>query len=106
MSRPPLLYQEGSCRPPIPFGNTPIKGGEWGWCHSLHPHQSVDCRPNFRYRSPMLSLILITFLGMVSPAFVQTQKPETSKTVRLYVFDCGTLDIPDTSPYRLKKEDL
>jgi N-acyl homoserine lactone hydrolase len=54
----------------------------------------------------MLSLILIAFLGMVSPAFMQTQKPETPKTVRLYVFDCGTLDIPDTSPYRLKKEDL
>jgi N-acyl homoserine lactone hydrolase len=28
------------------------------------------------------------------------------KSVRLYVFDCGSLDIPDTSPYRLKKEQL
>jgi hypothetical protein len=24
MSRPPLLYQEGSCQPLIPFGNTPF----------------------------------------------------------------------------------
>jgi len=26
--------------------------------------------------------------------------------VRLYVFDCGSLNIPDTSPYQLKKEEL
>src|SRR5438045_966682 len=28
------------------------------------------------------------------------------KSLRLYVFDCGKLDIPDTSPYQLKKEEL
>jgi glyoxylase-like metal-dependent hydrolase (beta-lactamase superfamily II) len=28
------------------------------------------------------------------------------KSVRLYVFDCGSLNIPDTSPYQLKKEQL
>jgi N-acyl homoserine lactone hydrolase len=28
------------------------------------------------------------------------------KSVRLYVFDCATLDIPDTSPYGFKKEEL
>lgn len=28
------------------------------------------------------------------------------KTLRLYVFNCGSLDIPDTSPYQLKKDDV
>jgi glyoxylase-like metal-dependent hydrolase (beta-lactamase superfamily II) len=28
------------------------------------------------------------------------------KSLRLYVFDCGSLNIPDTSPYQLKKEEL
>src|SRR5215475_9061278 len=32
-SRQPLLYQEGSCQPPIPFGNTPENGGELGANH-------------------------------------------------------------------------
>jgi hypothetical protein len=25
MPQPPLLYQEGSCQPPIPLGNSPVK---------------------------------------------------------------------------------
>jgi glyoxylase-like metal-dependent hydrolase (beta-lactamase superfamily II) len=28
------------------------------------------------------------------------------KSVRVYVIDCGSLNIPDTTPYRLKKEDV
>lgn len=36
----------------------------------------------------------------------QHQPPQPPKSVRLYVIDCGTLDIPDTSAYRLKKEDV
>lgn len=32
--------------------------------------------------------------------------PAPPKSVRLYVIDCGILNIPDTSPYQLKKEDL
>ena len=38
-------------------------------------------------------------------AFAQP-KATAPKSVRLYVFDCGTLDIPDTSAYKLKKEEL
>jgi N-acyl homoserine lactone hydrolase len=33
-------------------------------------------------------------------------KAKAPKSLRLYVLDGGTLNIPDTSPYRLKKEDL
>jgi N-acyl homoserine lactone hydrolase len=36
----------------------------------------------------------------------QGVKAEAPKTLRLYVFDCGSLAIPDTSPYQLKKEEL
>src|ERR1700688_2927255 len=39
-------------------------------------------------------------------AMAQQHKVQPPKSLRLYVFDCGTLDIPDTSPYRLKKEDV
>src|SRR5215467_11843257 len=28
------------------------------------------------------------------------------KSLRLYVFDCGTLEIPDTAPYQLKPEEM
>lgn len=34
------------------------------------------------------------------------KKAQPPKSVRLYVMDCGRLDIPDTSAYRLKKEEL
>jgi N-acyl homoserine lactone hydrolase len=39
------------------------------------------------------------------PAFPQSKSP-APKSLRLYVLDGGSLNIPDTSPYRLKKEDL
>jgi len=48
------------------------------------------------YRSMLSALLLIgTALGAQPP-----------KSLRLYVFDCATLDIPDTSPYGFKKEEL
>lgn len=48
---------------------------------------------------------LLAALAFALPAFSQT-KPKAPESVRLYVFDGGTLDIPDTSPYRLKPEEL
>ncbi|HEX5229311.1 MAG TPA: N-acyl homoserine lactonase family protein [Bryobacteraceae bacterium] len=50
-----------------------------------------------------VSLIAAFLLAL--PVFAQN-KPKAPKSVRLYVFDGGTLDIPDTSPYRLKPEEL
>src|SRR5580704_14891351 len=47
----------------------------------------------------LASLILAS--GAMSQA-----KAQAPKSLRLYVFDGGSLNIPDTSPYRLKKEDL
>ena len=48
---------------------------------------------------------LLAALILASGAMSQTTA-RAPKSLRLYVFDGGSLNIPDTSPYRLKKEDL
>lgn len=53
---------------------------------------------------PLVALLAALALG--AGANAQQPKAKTPKSVRLYVFDGGSLNIPDTSPYRLKKEDL
>ena len=52
-------------------------------------------------RFASLLLLLIS-----ASAMAQQPKAGPRKSLRLYVFDCGTLDIPDTSPYGFKKEEL
>jgi glyoxylase-like metal-dependent hydrolase (beta-lactamase superfamily II) len=42
----------------------------------------------------------------ISSAAGQTRSAKTPASLRLYVFDGGSLNIPDTSPYQLQKEDL
>jgi len=55
---------------------------------------------------------LVTFLAFALAALsanAQQRKAQPPKSVRLYVFDCGTLDNPDPSApsvYQLKKEEL
>jgi N-acyl homoserine lactone hydrolase len=48
---------------------------------------------------------MVAILAVAGSAFAQP-KAQAPKSVRLYVFDCGSLDIPDTSPYQFKKEEL
>jgi glyoxylase-like metal-dependent hydrolase (beta-lactamase superfamily II) len=50
--------------------------------------------------------IALAFLAAVPQSNAQAGKPQPPKSVRLYVMDCGRLDIPDTSAYRLTKEEL
>jgi glyoxylase-like metal-dependent hydrolase (beta-lactamase superfamily II) len=50
-------------------------------------------------------------LALLPSLFAQAQKtkPAAPKSLRLYLFDCGTLDNPDpkvAEPYQLKKEEL
>jgi len=52
-------------------------------------------------KNRFISLLLVLVAGSA-----MAQKAQPPKSLRLYVFDCGTLDIPDTSPYRFKKEEL
>lgn len=51
------------------------------------------------------NVLLTAVLGCLCAAG-QSPKASPPKSVRLYIFDCGRLDIPDTSAYRLKKEEL
>ncbi len=56
-------------------------------------------------KRPQIPVLLLAALTANS-AMAQQPRAQPPKSVRLYVIDCGTLNIPDTSPYRLKKEDL
>lgn len=53
----------------------------------------------------ILRFILIPALAAFSST-AQTHRAQPPKSLRLYVFNCGSLDIPDTTPYRLQKKDL
>ena len=54
------------------------------------------------FQTVALAILLMTVVASAQ----QRSKAQPPKTVRLYVFDCGSLDIPDTSPYQLKKDEL
>jgi N-acyl homoserine lactone hydrolase len=49
---------------------------------------------------------LLALLATVPVAMSQQHRAPLPKALRLYVFDCGTLDIQDITPYRLKKEEV
>ena len=56
-----------------------------------------------------LKTILALMLALLAAAPVvraQQHKASPAKSLRLYVFDCGSLDIPDISPYQLKKGEV
>src|SRR5262245_65938579 len=62
------------------------------------------------FQSRLVRVLQTVFLGLlaISPIAIAQQrtKPQPPKSVRLYVFDYVSLDIPDTSPNQLKKEEL
>jgi N-acyl homoserine lactone hydrolase len=51
-------------------------------------------------------VLMFAILAIAPLAIPQQRKAQPPKSVRLYVFDCGSLNIADTSPYQLKKEEL
>jgi N-acyl homoserine lactone hydrolase len=54
-----------------------------------------------------IARLLAAVLLMIAPlGAAQQRKPEAPKSLRLYVFDCGSLNIPDISPYQLKREEI
>ena len=58
-------------------------------------------------RSILFALaLLIALAPLAAQSGNQKPKAKPPKSLRLYVLDGGSLDIPDTAPYRLKKEDL
>jgi hypothetical protein len=50
--------------------------------------------------------LAFVILVIAPGAMAQSRKPQPPQSVRLYVFDCGSLNIPDISPYQLKKDEL
>jgi glyoxylase-like metal-dependent hydrolase (beta-lactamase superfamily II) len=64
-----------------------------------------DYRVDWRWRRAVLAFAVAVLL--IAPYDTAQQRKATPpRSVRLYVFDCGSLNIPDTSPYQLKKEEL
>ena len=59
---------------------------------------------NYRYR--MLQIVALAIVAMTTLGIAPQGKAQLPKSLRLYVFNCGSLNIPDTSPYQLKKEEL
>lgn len=56
-------------------------------------------------RIGIVQLILVAVVA-AAPVTAAQQKAIPPNSVRLYVFDCGKLDIPDVTPYQLKKEEM
>jgi len=56
------------------------------------------------FRSVMI--IMAAVLAASPVGIAQPRKAQPPNALRLYVFDCGRLDIPDVTPYQLKKEDI
>jgi N-acyl homoserine lactone hydrolase len=56
--------------------------------------------------SRMLLLVTVLIGGGLLPAAAQPQRPAPPSSLRLYVFDCGKLDIPDITPYRLTRAEI
>jgi N-acyl homoserine lactone hydrolase len=56
----------------------------------------------------MIRLRALIVLLCVTSAFTSAQqgKPQLPGLVRLYVFDCGKLDIPDITPYQLTRTEI
>ena len=52
----------------------------------------------------MLQTLLV--LAALAPFGFSQTRPKPPKSVRLYVFDCGTLHIPDIGRFGLKKEEV
>src|SRR6516162_898409 len=53
-----------------------------------------------------LSLLAFALLAIAPFSVSQQKKAQAPKSLRVYVFDCGSLNIPDTTTYQLKKEEL
>jgi N-acyl homoserine lactone hydrolase len=54
----------------------------------------------------LMMLVMVGLFAIASVATAQPGKAQPPSSLRLYVFDCGRLDIPDITPYQLKREEI
>ena len=57
-------------------------------------------------RKNMLRLLTAICAVLSISTMAQSAAPPKPDTLRLYVFDCGRLDIPDITPYQLKRDEI
>jgi glyoxylase-like metal-dependent hydrolase (beta-lactamase superfamily II) len=57
-------------------------------------------------RPALLTLILAMLAGAIDPAGAQQRRAKPPKSVRLYVFDCGVLNIVDPERFRLQRDEM
>src|SRR5713101_5945952 len=64
------------------------------------------------WRRSSASLAAVVMLVLSQAAIAQSGRPtsasgkQTVRSLRLYVFDCGTLDVADPGRFRLKREEV
>jgi N-acyl homoserine lactone hydrolase len=58
------------------------------------------------YRILRSVMIMMAAILAASPMAMAQRKAQPPNSLRVYVLDCGRLDIPDVTPYQLKKEDM
>src|SRR5215510_8441210 len=57
-------------------------------------------------RTRRAMMFIMTVVVAVAPVVKAQQKAQPPQSVRLYVFDCGELNIADISVYQLKREEI
>ncbi|MDE2475196.1 MAG: N-acyl homoserine lactonase family protein [Alphaproteobacteria bacterium] len=55
---------------------------------------------------PRLLILLVIAVLLIFPFGAVTEAATPPASLRLYVFDCGRLDIPDITPYQLKRDEI
>ena len=64
-------------------------------------------RTSFHRRCVLPGVFGLIVVGVLALAgFAGETQAAAASTLKLYVFDCGKLDIPDISPYGIKREEL
>jgi N-acyl homoserine lactone hydrolase len=59
-------------------------------------------------RGQILRLLMLVTIAMLAPSSADfaAGAAKLPDSLRLYVFDCGKLDIPDITPYQLKRDEI
>jgi len=75
----------------------------------MHPDNGSVLTKAGVMKSRARGLILLAVVGLLCHSSLQGAQPRKAQapaSVRLYVFDCGKLDIPDITPYQLTRAQI